>query len=320
MEILIKRFFHALLILVGIIIINFSLFFLSPGDLTNLYFSPKVKPAQLESLKQQMGIDKPWFTQFRDWISNFLRGDLGYSWAKHRSVSSILGEAIPATLQLTIFALLINLVVGCLIGIIGGINSDRLSGKFIDFVTLGMYSIPVFLLALFFIYFFSLKLQLLPPSGMNSFMASSGNFWQKFWDRLQHLILPVSVLGIIGAAATSRYVHGHMKEILKQDYIRLAIAKGLTKKRIYFNHAFKNAMLPVVTLLGIYFPFLLGSALIVEVIFAWPGIGRVTYEAVFSKDYPVIMAVNLIAGIMVIVGNFISDLLYQLIDPRIRVK
>ena len=314
-----KRILHSVLLLCGIAILNFSLFFLSPGDPTNLYFGPKVKRSNLQILKQQMGTDKPWIKQLQNWSSHVLRGDLGYSWAKHRPVRDILLEAIPATLQLTILALLLNLVAGCLIGILTGIHSSRWFGKLLETSTLVLYSVPVFLLAIFFIYIFCLKLKLLPASGMSSLFVEDLGFWEKLWDRVSHLFLPVLTLGLMGAAATSRYVQGHMKSVLKQDYIRMALAKGLPRGRVYLHHAFKNALIPVVTLLGIYFPFLLGSALIIEVIFAWPGMGRVTYEAIFSKDFPVIMAVNLIAGVMVIGGNLISDLLYRFIDPRIRI-
>jgi peptide/nickel transport system permease protein len=319
MKFLIKRLLYTIVLLCGIVIINFSLFFLSPGDPTNLYFGPKVKRTDIENLKRERGLDQPWTAQFQIWLGHTIKGDLGYSWAKHRPVGDILKEAIPATLQLTVLALFINLIVGCMVGILAGIKSHRLLGKFLDTTFLILYSVPVFLLALLFIYIFSLKLQLLPASGMHSFLAEDMGFWGKTWDRLSHLVLPVMILGLTGAAATSRYVQDHMSWVLKQNYIRLAHAKGLSRRRVYVHHAFKNSLIPVATLLGLYFPFLLGSAFIVEVIFAWPGMGRVVYEAIFSKDYPVIMAVNLIAGIMVIIGNIISDCLYRFIDPRIRI-
>jgi len=320
MKMVFNRVLYSILLLCGIVILNFSLFFLSPGDPTNLYFGPKVKRQNLETLRHQMGVDQPWSKQFQEWGRHALKGDLGYSWAKHRPVRDILMEAIPATLQLTILALLINLIAGCILGVLTGVYSRKWFGKIIDYLSLSAYSVPIFLFAILFIYFFSLKLRLLPASGMSSLIAGDFGFWENLWDRIRHLILPVSILGLMGAAATSRFVQGHMKSVLRQDYIRLAFAKGLPKSRVYVSHAFKNALIPVVTLLGIYFPFLLGSALVVEVIFAWPGMGRVTYEAIFSKDYPVIMAVNLIAGLLVITGNLISDLLYRFIDPRIRVK
>lgn len=320
MKLLLRRIISTAVLLAGISIINFSLYYFSLGDPSNRYFNPKVKKSQLELIKHQMGTDQSWHTQFVNWSSNFLQGDFGYSWAKHRPVKDILTEAVPATLQLTILALIVNLILGCILGVAIGIKSNKTIGKILDHTTLILYSLPSFLVALLLIYLFSLKLKLLPVSGMNSFFVSESDFWSKLWDRLQHLILPVTVLSLVGAAATSRYLAGQLKQVLKQDFIRLAFAKGLSKKRIYFYHALKNAAIPLVTLLGIYFPFLLGSTLIIEIIFAWPGMGRVAFEAFFSKDYPVIMAVNLFAGIMVIAGNLIADVLYRVIDPRIRVQ
>jgi peptide/nickel transport system permease protein len=155
---------------------------------------------------------------------------------------------------------------------------------------------------------------------MQSFLAAEAGFWQALGDRIQHLILPVAVLGLTGAAAISRYLRGSIIEVLQQDYIRLAQAKGLSKSKVYFRHALKNALLPVITLIGLYLPLLLGGAFVVEVIFAWPGMGRMAYEAIFAKDYPVIFAVNFIAAAMVIAGNLFADLLYQFVDPRIRMQ
>ena len=182
MKILFNRILYGIALIIGIVILNFSLFFLSPGDPTNLYFGPKVKKENLQMMKQKMGADRPWYIQLKDWGLHVLKGDLGYSWAKHRPVKEILNEAIPATLQLTILSLLINFSFGCLIGIFAGINSHRWFGKFVNTITMIIYSIPVFLFALFLIYLFSLKLHFLPPSGMNSFFLEDSSFWFKFWD------------------------------------------------------------------------------------------------------------------------------------------
>lgn len=313
-----RRILTAIFLILGICILNFFLFHLSPGDPTNLYFGSKVKQENLQLLRQQRGLDQPWYQQLGLWLTHVFRGDLGYSWAKHRPVTDLLREAIPATLLLTGLALLVNIIVGCCVGILSGLYRAHWLGTFLNFSTLVIYSLPTFLIALLLILFFSLKLQWLPASQMQSLFLTKTDFWTTFLDRAQHLILPVVVLGLSGAAATSRFVQEHIREGRNQDYIRTALAKGLSKRRVYLYHAFKNALLPVITLLGLYWPFLLGGAFIVEVIFAWPGMGRIAYEAVFAKDYPVIMAVNLIAAVMVILGNLISDGLYRLIDPRIR--
>lgn len=312
-----RRFVHALFIFAGICLLNFFLFQLGPGDPVNLYFGPKTKRQNLQNMRHQIGLDQPWPEQFGRWSENVLQGDLGYSWAKHRPVADILAEAIPATLQLTGLALFLNLFLGCIAGAFAGIYSERRLGQIIDFTSLSIYSIPTFWLSLVGILVFSLKLHWLPSSQMASLFVADG-FWDNALDRVRHLLLPVLVLGLGGAAATARYVRANLRQVLQQDFIRLARAKGLRKRRIYLQHALRNALIPVATLLGLYLPLLLGGAFVVEVIFAWPGMGRVTYEAVFAKDYPVIMAVNLIAATMVILGNFVSDLLYQWLDPRLR--
>lgn len=312
------RLRHAAILLFGIWVANFFLIHLSAGDATYLYFNPGTNPKSMESLRQQRGLEKPLLEQFKIWSTRFLRGDLGYSWTQHRPVSAVLADALPATLQLAFFALLANFLLGCLWGVMIGVFSSHGSGRVLNALSLIVYSMPAFWLAMIFILLFSVKLQWLPPAQMQSLWLEEAGFWRGFSDRLLHLILPVTVLGLTGAAATSRYLRGQMMEVLQQDYIRLAQAKGLSPSRIILHHALKNALLPVVTLLGLYLPFLLSGAFVVEVIFAWPGMGRVAYEALFAKDYPVIFAVNFIAAAMVILGNLLADLLYQVVDPRTR--
>ncbi|MDZ7359120.1 MAG: ABC transporter permease [candidate division KSB1 bacterium] len=312
------RIFHFLLLLLGIWVLNFFMIRLSPGDASNLYWGPQTTRQSLESLRQQRGLEQPLLEQFTTWSTRFLRGDLGYSWTQHRPVRAVLADALPATLQLAFFALLVNFLLGCLWGVVIGVFSSHWAGRVLNALSLIVYSMPTFWLAMIFILLFSLELQWLPPAQMQSLWIQEAGFWRALFDRLQHLILPVAVLGLAGAAATSRYLRGQMMEVLQQDYIRLAQAKGLSRGRIIFRHAFKNALLPVVTLLGLYFPFLLSGAFVVEVIFAWPGMGRVAYEALFAKDYPVIFAVNFIAATTVILGNLLADVLYQVVDPRTR--
>lgn len=320
MPFFLHRLLHAFLLLVGICLLNFFLFQFTPGDPSNLYFGANTKQQNLEALRQQMQLHLPWYAQLKIWSTRALTGDLGVSWSKHRPVVEILKEAIPATLQLASLALLLNMILGSLTGLIAGIFSERWSGKFLDFLSLTLYSVPAFCLSLLVIFVFSLKLQWLPAAGMRSFFAADTSFGGQIMDRIRHLILPAAVLGLTGAAATSRYVRANVLEILNQNYIRMALAKGLSKPRVYLQHAFKNALLPVVTLLGLYLPFLLSGAFIIEVIFAWPGMGRVAYEAIFARDYPLIMAVNFIAAAMVIFGNLLSDLFYQWADPRIQLN
>ncbi|MCB0298400.1 MAG: ABC transporter permease, partial [Calditrichaeota bacterium] len=189
-RIIVNRLGYMLVLLCGICLINFFLFHLSPGDPTNRYFGPKVKRENLQALRQQMGVDQPWYVQLGQWSSRISRGDLGYSWAKHQPVAALLKEALPPTLQLTIAALFINLLVGCSIGILSGMYYQRWYSKLIDIASLALYAMPVFWLALVAVLIFSLNLHWLPTSGMSSFFVEDRGFWQDLGDRLRHLILP----------------------------------------------------------------------------------------------------------------------------------
>lgn len=318
MMILKSRLFQTIILLFGIWVVNFFLIQLSPGDTSNLYLNPGIDRQYLETLRQQRGLDQPRWLQFKEWTIRLCRGDFGYSWSKHRPVSKVLQEAFPATLQLTSLALMLNFVLGCAGGAVAGIYTKKTIGRSINFLSLFLYALPTFWLALILILLFSVKLEWLPASQLDSYSNADSAWAVKWWDRIRHLLLPVGVLGLTGAAATARYVRSQMLEVLSQDYIRLAQAKGLPPNRVLFHHALKNALLPVVSLLGLSFPLLLSGAFVVEVIFALPGLGRVAYEALFAKDYPVIFAVNFFAAVMVIIGNLLADLLYRVVDPRVR--
>ena len=305
------------IVLAGIIVINFVLYHLSPGDPSNRYLNPNYDQANQQLLQQKMGIDRPLHVQLGDWFSRFIRGDFGYSWSKHRPVNDILKEAIPATLELSAISLLINLIFGTGFGLIAGLYAAKWIGKGLNFMNLLLYSMPSFWLAILLIYIFSVRLGWLPASGQSSLIIDETNTFGTIADRIRHLVMPAVVLGLVGGAATFRVVQANTINILNEHFITAARAKGLPPIVVLYKHALKNILLPIITLFGLYFPFLLGGALIIEVIFAWPGMGRIAYEAVLAKDFPIIMAVNYIAAIMVIFGNFTADILYHKIDPRI---
>jgi peptide/nickel transport system permease protein len=246
------------------------------------------------------------------------RGNFGVSFTAHRPVLDILREAIPNTLQLTLAALALDLVVGVVIGVISAIKRYAAVDHGITVSALFVYSMPSFWLGLMLILLFSLVLGWLPASQMQSIDADLFGFWHRLWDRLVHLIMPVFVLGIATAAGTARFMRGSLLEVVRQDYIRTARAKGLSERVVIFKHGLRNALIPIVTLTGLSLPFLLGGAVITETIFAWPGMGRVAVGAIFARDYPVVLAVNLIAALMVVMGSLLADIAYSLLDPRIR--
>jgi peptide/nickel transport system permease protein len=212
----------------------------------------------------------------------------------------------------------INMVAGVVIGVISAIRQYSWVDNVITGGALFIYSMPSFWLGLMLIILFSLKLGILPASQMESVDAEYMSFGQRMWDRGLHLAMPVFVLGIGSAASVARYMRGSLLEVIRQDYIRTARAKGLPERTVIFKHALLNAMLPIITLLGLYILFLMSGSVVTETIFAWPGMGRVTVGAIFARDYPIVMAANLIAGVMVVGGNLLADLLYGVVDPRIR--
>jgi peptide/nickel transport system permease protein len=217
-----------------------------------------------------------------------------------------------------VWALVLDLVLGVIIGVISAVRQYTWVDNTITVGALFIYSMPGFWLGLMLIILFSLKLGWLPASQMESVDAEYLPLLERWVDRARHLVLPVFVLGIASAASVARYMRGSLLEVIRQDYIRTARAKGLPESKVIFKHALSNAMIPVITLLGLYLPFLMSGAVVTETIFAWPGMGRLTVGAIFARDYPIVMAANLIAGVMVVAGNLLADILYGIVDPRIR--
>jgi len=297
---------------------TFFIIRLAPGDPLAIYYNPEIDPAVMETIRVRLGLDQPLHVQYVKWLGALAQGELGMSFSHHRPVLDILKETIPNTLTLTVFSLALIMVVGVVVGVISAVRQYSLLDHVSTLTTLFVYSMPGFWLGLMLIILFSLKLGWLPASQMESVDAEYMSFAARWWDRGLHLIMPVFVLGIASAAGVARYARGSMLEVIRQDYIRAARAKGLPERRVIFRHALGNALIPVITLLGLYLPFLLSGAVVTETIFAWPGMGRVTIGAIFSRDYPIVMATNLIAGVMVVGGNLIADILYGIVDPRIR--
>ncbi len=314
-----KRIMISLIIVFGVLSLTFIIIHLAPGDPTSLYIRPEINPATVESIRRQLGLDKPLWQQYILWIREFMSLNFGFSFSHLRPVSHVLGEAILNTLQLTISVFGFQFFVGIILGIITAIKQKSKLDHGLHSVLIFLYSIPGFWLALMLILIFSLKLGWLPSSQMKS-LYLSGGLWIQFIDRIKHLILPILVLSAPFIAYTARYVRAGLIDVFKQPYIRTAHAYGIKSNRIIFRYALKNVLLPLVTLIGFYLPFLLGGAVVTEYIFAWPGMGRITVNAIFAHDYPLVLAVNSIAALTVVIGNLISDILYTIVDPRIRIK
>jgi peptide/nickel transport system permease protein len=323
---LLRRVLGAIPLLLGILTLIFFIIHLAPGDPMARYFNPNVSPEVIEQMRRNLGLDQPLHIQYFRWLSAFLRGDFGYSFGQMRPISEILPGVLWNTLQLMLVALVIIFVLGMLIGIVQAVRQYSATDNTLTFTALFFYSMPSFWLALMLILIFSLKASqwgwpiVFPASQMMSVGYEFLSTGEQIRDRMMHMILPAIALGIGGAAGIARYMRGSMLEVIHQDYIRTARAKGLSERKVIFHHALRNALIPIVTLLGLYLPALLSGAVFVEVIFAWPGMGRLIVDSIFQRDYPVVMATGFVAAAVVVAGNLIADVLYAVVDPRIRTE
>jgi peptide/nickel transport system permease protein len=319
-----RRLLGAIPLVLGILTLIFFLMHLAPGDPTSRYFDPNVSPQVIEQMRQNMGLDQPVPIQYVKWMGAFLTGDFGYSFGQMRPVAEILPEVMWNTLQLTLMSLVVTFGVGMLIGIFQAVRQYSASDNILTVVALFFYSMPGFWLALMLILVFSLKAnQLGWPVQLPASQMTGGGYEfltpvEQLRERIIHLILPSLALGIGSAAGIARYMRGSLLEVIRQDFVRTARAKGLEERVVIFKHALRNALLPIITLLGLTLPFLFSGAVLVEVIFAWPGMGRLIVDAVFQRDYPLIMASSFVIAVLVILGNLVADVLYAIADPRIR--
>lgn len=321
---ILRRLLGAIPLLLGVATLLFFVLALAPGDPTAAYFNPNMPAEVIEQIRRNFGLDQPVHIRYFKWLGAFLTGNFGYSFAQSRPVFDVLMDALPNTLILTFISLALVFILGVLIGVIQAVRQNSVLDGFLSITSLFFYSMPPFWLALMLMLIFSLKFHewgvpfALPPTGITNVDYEFMTGGQKIVDRIQHLILPVATLTLALAAGVSRYTRGQMLEVIRQDYIRTARAKGLPERRVIMKHALRNSLIPVITMLGLYLPFLFSGAVFVEVIFAWPGMGRVIVDAIFQRDYPVVMATGFIFAVLVVLGNLLADVLYAVADPRIR--
>ncbi|CAA9321596.1 MAG: Oligopeptide transport system permease protein OppB [uncultured Gemmatimonadetes bacterium] len=321
---LVRRLLGAIPLLLGILTLIFFVLQLAPGDPIQKFASPNVSPEVLEQMRRNFGLDRPLHEQYGKWLWSFVTGDFGYSFGQMRPINEILPGILWNTMQLTLISLVVIFVVGMLIGIVQAVRQYSIADNVLTFLALFFYSMPSFWFALMLILIFSLRAGQegwplsFPASGMTSIDYEYLTGGEKIRDRVMHLILPAIALGIGSAAGVARYMRGAMLEVIHQDFIRTARAKGLSERTVVFKHALRNALIPIITLLGLYLPFLLSGAVLVETIFAWPGMGRAIVDAILARDYPMVMATSFVIASMVVLGNLLSDVLYAVVDPRIR--
>lgn len=313
---ILRRFAQMFVTLVGISIISWVIITLAPGGPIGLTLDPKASPKVIEQMMKNYDLDKPIYQQYFLWLKKLFTGKL-YSFKDGRPVMQKINERIWNTLLLNLVATIIIFSLAIPLGIF----SAKRQYSFLDNLgTFGAYlgvSAPSFWLA----YLLILGTVLLfgyPVLGMRSFVTEDFTTTEIVLDRIWHLMLPSIIMAIHGIASLSRYTRSSMLEVIRQDYIRTAKAKGVSEETVYYKHGLRNALLPTITIFGFMIPGLIGGSIIMETVFAWPGIGQLAYQAILARDYPVLMTLNTIAAVLTLVGNFIADILYGIADPRIR--
>jgi peptide/nickel transport system permease protein len=306
----------------GITLITFTVIHLAPGNPVEVQteMSLKASAQARENLKKLYGLDKPLHIQYLEWMKRFVKLDFGKSFVDSRKVIDKITERIPITLTINILSLMLIFTIALPIGILSATKQystfDKLSTVF---VFIG-FSTPTFWLALLLMILFGVYMGILPISGIQSIDISGMGHFDRLWDWIKHLILPVGISAFGGIAGLSRYSRSSMLEVIRQDYIRTAKAKGLQEKKVIFRHAFRNALMPIVTILGLSVPGLIGGSVIFETIFAIPGMGQLFYSSTMSRDYPTIMGILVIGAVLTLFGNLIADISYAFVDPRVRVS
>lgn len=317
---IVKRLVVATFLVLGVVSIAFVLLHALPGDPSTRLLSPQLSPAAVERLRAQFGLDKPLHVQYGLWLWSFLHGDLGFSFSQQREVVSVLADALPYTILLALAAISLELLLGTLLALTAVRTPNGIIDKLLSVGGLITFSLPTFWIAILLVSVFSYGLGLLPSSQVHSVGADYLSSFPFTLDFLQHLILPVLAIGLPGSAGVARFLRANLLRVYQEEYILAARSLGLSRSRIFRSYAFPNAVLPVITVLGLEFGALLSGALVVESVFAWPGIGRFAVTAIFARDYPLVLGCTIISGLGVIGANLLADIVSSLLDPRLHIE
>ena len=300
-----RRFLQSALILLGITLVAFFLLYILPADPARQIAGRSATAATVESIRQQLGLDLSFHQQYWRYLTNLAQGDLGRSYLQKTEVSTLIASRLPATLLLMLGAILCELAIGLTMGTIAALNRGRFADQALMVASFIGVSAPQFVVGILLLYVFAVRLGWFPIGGYGTFA---------------HLVLPALTLGLLGAGWYARMMRSSMLDVLRQDYIRTAQAKGLARARVVFGHALPNALLPIVAMIGIDIGIFMGGIVVVESVFGWPGIGQLAWQAIQRIDIPIIMGVTIVSAVAIVIGNFIADLVAPLIDPRIKVQ
>ena len=318
----IKRTLLMVPILLGITLLSFGIMHMAPGGPAEaqMEFSAKASAEARERLRKLYGADQPVHKQYLTWLTKFVTLDFGDAFADGRKVKDKILERLPITLTINLLSLGLVLLIALPIGIMSATHQYSVVDRFTTIFVFVGYSMPSFWLALLLIYLLGVQWGALPISGIQSLDVTGLTGWGRLMDKAQHLILPVFVSAFGGLAGFSRYMRNNMLEVMRQDYVRTARAKGLPENVVIYKHALRNALMPVITILGLSLPGIIGGSVIMETVFGIPGMGQLLYQAVFSRDYNLAMGILVPAAVLTMLGNFLADIGYALADPRVRLK
>lgn len=312
-----KRLLMAIPLVIGITMVSFFLMKMAPGDPLAHMMDPTISSESLAQMRHNLGLDMPWYRQYWGWLMALCQGNLGYSMLTGQSVSEALLSRLPATLGLSVSSFVLTWLLGTLWGLWGAWQGDSKLGKTLSLLAIGCLSLPTFWVGMVLIIVFSLSLNWFPSSGILDPLLYDAPFWVRVPNMMWHSILPILALSLGSMAAISRYVRYDAQTILQHPFILTARARGFSPIRLSY-HVWRNTLLPMITLLGLELPGLVSGAYIIEFIFSWPGMGQFLLNAVFSRDYPVMMGGLLMTAVLIVLGSLLADVLYRIADPRIR--
>lgn len=320
MSYVIKRVVQIPIVVFAVVTLGFIILKLAPGDPVALFAGEGADPAYLELIKKAYGLDKPIFEQYVTYITGIFTGNWGYSLSFERPVLTVLTERLPLTVLLSITAFVLAFPMGVVLGVIAALKRNSIIDSLICSFTTIFNSIPAFIIGLLLLFTFSVTLKLLPLGGFTTINVTYVNFMEGVIDLLRHLILPATSLALIWMVEYARVTRNTFIEALLSDYVKAAISRGVKQRKIIFKHALRNSIIPVITLAGVQVGYMLGGVILTETVFAWPGIGRLVVQAVSFRDYPLLMGILFISSIWVSIVNITVDLIYRIVDPRVRLR
>ena len=315
---LIRRILQIIPVFFGILFILFFIIDKAPGSVTANIMDPNMTAEMKAALQEKLDPDLPFWQKFFNWIVEAAHGNFGYSSKHYKPVIEVIGENIGCTFALSLIALIIAMLVGIPCGIISATKQYSKIDNFLTVFSLIGLALPTFFFGLLLLKVFAADLQWFPTFGLSNAQLAHADFWTKFKDYAYHLVLPSIVLGLAETASFMRYTRSSMLEVIRSDYIRTARAKGLSEKVVIYKHAFRNAMIPIITLLGFQIPGLISGAVMTETIFSLPGVGKLSVDAVSTRNYPLLLGINAMLTMATLAGTLIADILYAVADPRIK--